>query len=116
MTLPYAEPYKIKMTEAIRTSTRAEREAWIREARYNLFKLRSDQVTIDLLTDSGTGSMSDRQWAAMMTGDESYAGASSYFRLKETIESIFGMPYFLPTHQGRAAENVIFSALLKAGD
>ena len=102
--------------EAIRTSTRAEREAWIREARYNLFKLRSDQVTIDLLTDSGTGSMSDRQWAAMMTGDESYAGASSYFRLKETIESIFGMPYFLPTHQGRAAENVIFSALLKAGD
>ena len=106
MTLPYAEPYKIKMTEAIRTSTRAEREAWIREARYNLFKLRSDQVTIDLLTDSGTGSMSDRQWAAMMTGDESYAGASSYFRLKETIESIFGMPYFLPTHQGRAAENV----------
>ena len=104
------------MTEAIRTSTRAEREAWIREARYNLFKLRSDQVTIDLLTDSGTGSMSDRQWAAMMTGDESYAGASSYFRLKETIESIFGMPYFLPTHQGRAAENVIFSALLKAGD
>mgnify|MGYP000922698165 FL=1 len=105
-----------QMTEAIRTSTRAEREAWIREARYNLFKLRSDQVTIDLLTDSGTGSMSDRQWAAMMTGDESYAGASSYFRLKETIESIFGMPYFLPTHQGRAAENVIFSALLKAGD
>ena len=116
MTLPYAEPYKIKMTEAIRTSTREEREAWIREARYNLFKLRSDQVTIDLLTDSGTGSMSDRQWAAMMTGDESYAGASSYFRLKETIESIFGMPYFLPTHQGRAAENVIFSALLKEGD
>ena len=109
-------PYKIKVTEAIRTSTRAERETWIREAKYNLFKVRSEQVTIDLLTDSGTGSMSDRQWAAMMTGDESYAGASSYFRLKQVIENIFGMPYFLPTHQGRAAENVIFSALLKEGD
>ncbi len=116
MELPYAEPYKIKMTEAIRTSTREERERWIREANYNLFKLRSEQVTIDLLTDSGTGSMSDRQWAAMMTGDESYAGASSYFRLKETIERLFDMPYFLPTHQGRAAENVIFSALLKEDD
>ena len=116
MKLPYCEPYKIKMTEAIRTSTRAEREAWIREAHYNLFKLRSDQVAIDLLTDSGTGSMSDRQWAAMMTGDESYAGASSYFRLKAIVERLFGMPYFLPTHQGRAAENVIFSALLHEGD
>lgn len=116
MELPYSEPYKIKVTEAIRTSTRAERETWIREAKYNLFKVRSEQVTIDLLTDSGTGSMSDRQWAAMMTGDESYAGASSYFRLKQVIENIFGMPYFLPTHQGRAAENVIFSALLKEGD
>ena len=97
MELPYSEPYKIKVTEAIRTSTRAERETWIREAKYNLFKVRSEQVTIDLLTDSGTGSMSDRQWAAMMTGDESYAGASSYFRLKQVIENIFGMPYFLPT-------------------
>ena len=116
MKLPYAEPYKIKATEAIRTSTREEREQWLKEAHYNLFNLRSEQVTIDLLTDSGTGSMSDKQWAAVMCGDESYAGASSYFRLKETIQRIFGMPYFLPTHQGRAAENVIFSALLKAGD
>lgn len=116
MELPYAEPYRIKMTEAIRASTRAEREEWIKAARYNLFKLPAEQVTIDLLTDSGTGSMSDRQWAAMMTGDESYAGASSYFRLKAAIERIFDMPWFLPTHQGRAAENVIFSALLKEGD
>ena len=96
MELPYCEPYKIKMTEAIRPSTRAEREQWIREAKYNLFKLRSDQVTIDLLTDSGTGSMSDRQWAAMMTGDESYAGASSYFRLKQIVNDLFGMPHFQP--------------------
>ena len=88
MKLPYAEPYRIKITEAIRTSTREEREQWIRQAHYNLFKLRSDQVTIDLLTDSGTGSMSDRQWAAMMTGDESYAGASSYFRLSETVKRL----------------------------
>ncbi len=116
MKLPYAEPYRIKTTEAIRTSTREEREQWLKEAHYNLFNLRSEQVTIDLLTDSGTGSMSDRQWSAIMRGDESYAGASSYYHLKEAIENIFGMPYFLPTHQGRAAENVIFSTLLKEGD
>ena len=116
MKLPYAEPFKIKATEAIRTSTREERERWLADAHYNLFNLKSDQVFIDLLTDSGTGSMSDRQWAAIMTGDESYAGARSYYHLKETIEKIFDMPYFLPTHQGRAAENVIFSALLKEGD
>ncbi|MCH5334428.1 MAG: tryptophanase [Alistipes sp.] len=116
MELPYSEPYRIKATEAIRTSTRQEREEWIRQARYNLFKLDSDKVFIDLLTDSGTGSMSDNQWAAIMTGDESYAGASSYRKLETIIRSLFGMPYFLPTHQGRAAENVIFSALLKEGD
>ncbi len=116
MQLPYCEPYKIKMTEPIRNSTRAEREGWIRDAKYNLFKLHGDQVLIDLLTDSGTGSMSDGQWSALMRGDESYAGARSYYRLKEAIERIFGMPYFLPTHQGRAAENVIFSAMIKEGD
>ena len=111
MTLPYAEPYKIKMTEAIRTSTREEREAWIREARYNLFKLRSDQVTIDLLTDSGTGSMSDRQWAAMMTGDESYAGASSYFRLKTTVAELFGMPWLLKLYIKSIVLPLIFTAI-----
>lgn len=116
MELPYCEPYKIKVTEAIRTSTRQEREKWIKEANYNLFKLRSEQVQIDLLTDSGTGSMSDRQWGALMTGDESYAGARSYYRLKDAVNNIIGMPYFLPTHQGRAAENVIFSTLIKEGD
>lgn len=115
MELPFAENYKIKMVENIRRSTRAERERWIREARYNLFNLRSDQVFVDLLTDSGTGAMSDRQWSAMMLGDESYAGASSYYKLKEAINDITGFPYFLPTHQGRAAENVLFSTLIKAG-
>jgi len=116
MELPFAESYKIKMVETIRKSSRAEREQWIKEAHYNLFNLKSDAVFIDLLTDSGTGAMSDKQWAAMMEGDESYAGARSYYRLHETITSITGFPYFLPTHQGRAAENVLFSALIKEGD
>jgi tryptophanase len=116
MELPSAEPYKIKMVESIYRSTRKEREKWIREASYNLFNLRSDQVYIDLLTDSGTGAMSDRQWAAIMTGDESYAGSSSFYHLKETISNLFGFDYFLPTHQGRAAENVLFSVLVKEGD
>ena len=116
MELPYAEPYRIKMVEPIRLSTREEREQWIKEAKYNTFSLRSDQVFIDLLTDSGTGAMSDRQWAALMLGDESYAGSSSYFNLKESIRKITGFEYFLPTHQGRAAENVLFSVLVKAGD
>ncbi len=116
MKLPFAESYKIKMVESIRRSTRAEREEWIKQAHYNLFKLKSEQVFIDLLTDSGTGAMSDRQWSEMMVGDESYAGASSYFKMKSAIREILGFEYFLPTHQGRAAENVLFSALVKAGD
>ena len=104
------------MVEPIHKSTREEREKWIRDARYNLFNLRSDEVFIDLLTDSGTGAMSDRQWAAMMTGDESYAGARSFFRLKDTISRLTGFEYVIPTHQGRAAENVLFSHLVKEGD
>ncbi|MFZ2286916.1 MAG: tryptophanase [Bacteroidales bacterium] len=116
MTLPYCEPFRIKMVESVRQSTLTERQEWIRKASWNLFNLRSEQVFIDLLTDSGTGAMSDRQWGAMMTGDESYAGASSYYKLKETIREITGFEYFLPTHQGRAAENVLFSVLVKEGD
>jgi tryptophanase len=116
MKLPHAESYKIKMVETIRMSTRTERETWLREANYNLFNLRSECVFIDLLTDSGTGAMSDRQWSAMMVGDESYAGASSFRVMKEAIKKIFGFDYFLPTHQGRAAENVLFSVLVKEGN
>ena len=116
MELPFAESYKMKMVEPIRKSTRAEREVWIKQAGYNLFGLKSEQVFIDLLTDSGTGAMSDRQWAAMMMGDESYAGATSYFNMKNAISEILGFEYYLPTHQGRAAENVLFSVLVKEGD
>ena len=116
MELPYAESWKIKMVEPIRTSTREEREEWLRRAHYNVFQLKADEVYIDLLTDSGTGAMSDRQWSAMMMGDESYAGARSWFELKDTITRITGFEYVIPTHQGRAAENVLFSHLVKEGD
>jgi tryptophanase len=116
MELPFAEPYRIKMVESIHPSTREQREQWIKKAGYNLFNLRSDQVFIDLLTDSGTGAMSDKQWSEMMLGDESYAGASSYYKLKSAIRELLGFEYFLPTHQGRAAENVLFSALVKEGN
>lgn len=116
MELPFSESYRIKVVEPLRRSTRLEREQWIKEAKYNLFNLRSEQVFIDLLTDSGTGAMSHNQWSAIMLGDESYAGASSYYNLKNAIRDILGFEHFLPTHQGRAAENVLFSALVKEGD
>ena len=116
MELPYAEPYKIKMVEQIKRSTKEQRLQWIQKANYNLFNLSSDKVFVDLLTDSGTGAMSDQQWAEMMIGDESYAGSSSFKKLKKTVKKITGFKYFLPTHQGRAAENVLFSAMVKEGD
>ena len=115
MELPFSESYKIKMIEPLYRGTREEREQWIKDAKYNLFNLKSHQVFIDLLTDSGTGAMSDRQWAAMMQGDESYAGSESYANLEKAIQTILGFEYFMPTHQGRAAENVLFSALIKEG-
>ncbi len=116
MELPFAEPYKIKVVEPLKKSSRREREEWISAAGYNLFNLRSDQVFVDLLTDSGTGAMSHHQWSEIMLGDESYAGSLSFYKLKEVINTLLGMPYFLPTHQGRAAENVLFSAMVKQGD
>ena len=96
MKLPFAESWKIKMVEPIRKSTREEREQWIKEAHYNVFQLKSEQVYIDLITDSGTGAMSDRQWAGMMLGDESYAGATSFFKLKEMITKLTGFEYIIP--------------------
>ena len=116
MELPFAESWKIKMVEPIRKSTREEREQWIKDAHYNVFQLPADQVYIDCLTDSGTGAMSDRQWAALMTGDESYAGSRSFYELRDVIGRITGFEYVIPTHQGRAAENVLFSFLVKEGD
>ncbi|MFC2098773.1 tryptophanase [Bacteroidota bacterium] len=116
MELPFAESFKIKMVEPIYRSTQEEREQWIREASYNIFNLQSRQVYIDMLTDSGTSSMSQKQWSEMMLGDESYAGASSFYKLKESVRDIFGFEHFLPVHQGRAAENVLFSVLVKKGD
>ena len=116
MELPFAESWKIKMVEPIRKSTRRERERWLKAANYNVFQLNAEEVYIDLLTDSGTGAMSDRQWAGVMMGDESYAGATSFRNLQKAIEKITGFKYVVPTHQGRAAENVLFSYLVKEGN
>lgn len=116
MKLPYAEPYRIKMIEEIHQSTKEQRIQWLKNASFNLFNLRSSHVYIDLLTDSGTGAMSDKQWSALMSGDESYAGSRSFESLHETVKNLTGFPYLLPTHQGRAAENILFSVLVKEGN
>ena len=109
------EPFRMKSVEPIRLSTRAERAAWMQEAHWNLFLLQADQVTIDLLTDSGTSAMSAEGWAALMRGDESYAGARSWFRFEEAVRDIFGYRNVIPTHQGRAAERILFSTMVKPG-
>lgn len=109
------EPFRIKAVEPIKLTTREERAAILKAAGYNLFKVRAEDVFIDLLTDSGTGAMSDTQWSALMHGDESYAGARSFFALEQAVREVTGLPYFVPTHQGRAAENVLFSILVKPG-
>ncbi len=110
------EPFRIKSVEPIRWTTRAQREALLRMADYNLFQLPAADVLIDLLTDSGTGAMSTHQWAAIMEGDESYAGSKSFDRLRVSVQDIFGYSHVIPTHQGRAAERILFSVMCKPGD
>ncbi|MCA9943986.1 MAG: tryptophanase [Anaerolineales bacterium] len=110
------EPFRIKMVEPIRQTTREERERLLAEAHYNLFLLKAEDVLIDLLTDSGTGAMSSGQWAGMMLGDESYAGAKSFYKFETAVRTITGLKHVIPTHQGRAAERILFGSVLKPGD
>jgi len=110
-----SEPFKIKVVEPIRSTTREGRDRLLRDAGYNLFQVPAESVYVDLLTDSGTSAMSDHQWAGLMLGDESYAGSRNYYHFEETVRSIFGYKHVIPTHQGRMAENLLFSTVVKPG-
>jgi tryptophanase len=116
MNLNRMEPYRVKVVEPIPQTTRLERVEALRRANYNVFLLRAEEVTIDLLTDSGTGAMSSEQWAAMMRGDESYAGSRSFYRLENVVRELTALKHFIPTHQGRAAERILFQSILQPGD
>src|SRR5438046_8528697 len=110
------EPFRIKSIEAIRRTTREERQKLMEAAGYNLFLVDSESILIDLLTDSGTAAMSTEQWAAMMRGDESYSGSPSFARFRDSVQAIFGFRHVIPTHQGRAADRILLTVMFRKGD